>query len=248
MPKGNLKAIKRDVKEKRKEFIPAVLYGKGIENEVLWVDEKEFSKAYQLSGGSTLIDVVVDGDKDKRSVLIYDVQVHPVTEDFVHIDFFQVDMKEEIETDIELVFKGVAPAVKELGGTFVKSIDKLPVRCLPGDLVGSIDVDISVIEDFDIYIHVKDLNIPKGLEVTLGENVVVALTTAPRTEEEMEKLDEEIDADISQIEGMEEKTEEGESEGEGEGEGEGKSESEGESSDDQPETDQQVKKDDKKKK
>ncbi len=234
MAKGNLKAEKRELKEKRDGFVPAVLYGQKVENQNLWVDEKEFTKAYKVAGGSTLVNITM-GD-DERSVLIYDVQVHPVTGDFVHIDFFQVDMKKEIETDIELVFVGIAPAVKELGGTFVKSISKLPIRCLPGDLVNNIEVDISTIEAFDDYIYVKDLNIPKGIEVTLEDEVVIALATAPRTAEEMEALDEEVDGDISQVEGMEEETEgeEGES-----GDGE-------KADDNPPEADQQAGKTDKK--
>jgi large subunit ribosomal protein L25 len=202
MVKGNLKAEKRELKEKRSDFVPAILYGQKVENQNLWVDEKDFTKAYKIAGGSTLVDITI-GD-DKRSVLIYDVQVHPVTGSFVHIDFFQVDMKKEIETDIELVFIGIAPAVKELGGTFVKSVSKLPIRCLPGNLVNNIEVDISVIETFDDYIYVKDLNIPKGIEVTLEDKIVIALATAPRTAAEMEALDEEVDGDITQVEGMEE--------------------------------------------
>ncbi len=205
MSKGNLKAEKRELKEKKDGFVPAVLYGQNVENEHLWINAREFTKAYKLAGGSTLVDVTI-GD-DKRSVLIYDVQVHPVTGDFVHIDFFQVDMKKEIETDVELIFVGVAPAIKELGGTFVKSISKLPIKCLPGALVNNIEVDISSIETFDDYIHIKDLNIPEGIQVTLEDDVVIALATAPRTQAEMDKLDEEVDGDISQVEGMEEAVE-----------------------------------------
>jgi large subunit ribosomal protein L25 len=206
MTKGSLKAEKRKLKEKKEGLIPAVLYGRGIDNENLWVNDKEFTKAYKIAGGSTLVDVEIGSDK--RSVLISDVQVHPLTGDFVHIDFFQVDMKKEIETDIDLVFEGISPAVKELGGTFVKSISKLPVRCLPGALVNHINVNISSIETFDDYIYVKDLKIPEGIDVTLEDDVVIALATAPRTAAEMEKLDEDVDGDISQVEGMEEKTEE----------------------------------------
>ena len=213
MAKGNLKTEKRELKEDKDGSIPAVLYGQGVKNEHLWVDVKEFTKAYAIAGGSTLVNISVG--EDERAVLIYDVQIHPVTSDFVHIDFFQVDMKKEIETDIDLIFVGIAPAVKELGGTFVKSISKLPIRCLPSDLVKNIEVNISSIETFDDCIYVKDLNIPKGLEVTLEDNVVIALTTAPRTAEEMEALDEEIDADISQVEGMEDETGEGEESGDG---------------------------------
>jgi len=199
MSKSSLKVIKRDLKKKEEEQIPAVLYGRGVKNKNLWVDKKEFIKIYKMVGGSTLIDILFEEDKDKRSVLVYDVQVHPLTGDFVHIDFFQVDMNEKIETDIELVFGGISLAVKELGGTLVKSLDKLTVRCLPGDLVNHIKVDISIIKSFDDYIHIKDLEIPKGIEVTLEKSIVVALVTPPRTNAEMEKLKNIHDGDISKV-------------------------------------------------
>ncbi len=211
MSKIVLEAESRKLKETKEGKIPAVLYGRGIDNKNLWVDKKEFIKVFREVGESTLMDLHFG--KEKRSVLIHDVQVHPISGDFLHIDFYQVKMDEKIETDIELVFNGIAPAVKELGGTFVKSLDKLPIRCLPGDLIGHIDVDISSLKTFEDHIYVKDLNIPEAIEVLIDEETVVALVTPPRSQAEMDKLDEEVEGDISQVEGMEEKTEEAEESG-----------------------------------
>jgi large subunit ribosomal protein L25 len=211
MSKMNLQASLRELKEKRDGKIPAILYGKGIENKTLWVDAKDFIKVYREVGESTLLDLSVEKD-GKQSVLIHDIQTHPLTGEIIHIDFYQVKMDEKIETDIELVFVGVAPAVKELGGTFVKSLDKLPIRALPGDLVGQIEVDISGLATFDDHIYVKDLNIPEGIEPLIEEDTVVALVTPPRSQAEMDKLDEEVDGDISQVEGMEDKDGVGEGE------------------------------------
>lgn len=214
MSKNILEAEARELKEKKEDKIPAVLYGRGIKNENLWVDAKEFIKVFREVGESTLVDLQF-GD-EKRSVLIHDVQRHPLTGDFLHIDFYQVRMDEKIETDVEIVFIGVAPAVKELGGTFVKSLDKLPIRCLPGDLISHIDADISSLATFEDHIYVKDLKIPEAIEVLIDEETVVALVTPPRSQAEMDKLDEEVEGDISQVEGMEEKEEgeEGETKGE----------------------------------
>lgn len=214
MSKINLKAASRELKEKKEGKIPAILYGRGVENEIIWVDNKQFVKAYQQAGESTLLDLFLSDD-DKRSVLIHDIQIHPVTGEVIHVDFYQVKMDEKIETDIELVFGGIAPAVKELGGTFVKSLDKLPIRALPGDLVGHIDVDTSSLVTFEDHIYVKDLDVPEGIEPLVEEDTVVALVTPPRSQAEMDKLDEEVEGDISQVEGMEEETEEG-AEGEAE--------------------------------
>jgi large subunit ribosomal protein L25 len=208
MSKINLKAVSRKLKEKKDGKIPAVLYGRGIENEILWVDGKKLIKAYQQAGESTLLNLSL-GDDDKRSVLIHDIQIHPVAGNITHVDFYQVKMDEKIETDIELIFSGIAPAVKELGGTFVKSLDKLPIRALPGDLVSHIDVDISSLITFEDHIYVKDLNIPDGIESLVEGDTVVSLVTPPRSQAEMDKLDEEVEGDISQVEGMEEEAGEG---------------------------------------
>ena len=220
MSKINLKAVSRKLKEKKEGKIPAILYGRGIDNETLWVDNKEFLKVYRKAGESTLVNLSL-ADDGERAVLIHDIQVHPITGNVIHVDFYQVKMDEKIETDIELVFNGIAPAVKELGGTFVKSLDKLPIRALPGDLVGHIDVDISSLVTFEDHIYVKDLNIPEGIEPLVEEDTVVALVTPPRSQAEMDKLNEEVEGDISQVEGMEEKEEEG-----AEGESEDKKETE----------------------
>ncbi len=203
MSKIKLNATNRKLKEKREGQIPAVLYGKGVENENLWVDSKEFIKVYREAGESTLIDLSINKNQS-RSVLIHDVQRHPLMDDILHIDFYQVKMDEKIETEIELNFTGVSPAVKEMGGTFVKNLDKIPIRALPGDLVSSITVDISVITDFDKYIHVKELKIPEEIEVLIEEDTVIALVSPPKTKAEIEKLDEEVDMDISQVEGISE--------------------------------------------
>ena len=206
MSKSVLEAEVRKLKEVKDDKIPAVLYGRGVENENLWVDRKSFIKVFKEAGESTLVNLKFG--EELRSVLIHDSQVHPITGDFLHIDFYQVRMDEKIETDIELLFKGIAPAVKELGGTFVKSLDKLPIRCLPGDLIGHVDIDIASLKTFEDHIYVKDLSIPDAIEVLIDEDTVVALVTPPRTQAEMDKLDEEVEGDISQVEGMEEKTEE----------------------------------------
>ncbi len=225
MSKSVLETEVRQLKEVKNDEIPAVLYGRGIKNENLWVNKKKFAKVFKEAGESTLVNLKFG--EELRSVLIHDIQLHPITGDFLHIDFYQVRMDEKIETDIELLFKGIAPAVKELGGTFVKSLDKLPIKCLPGNLIGHVDVDISLLKTFEDHIYVKDLGIPDTIEVLIEEDTVVALVTPPRTQAEMDKLDEEVEGDISQVEGMEEKVEEGEENGDDK-KGEGAKPGEGE--------------------
>jgi large subunit ribosomal protein L25 len=123
-------------------------------------------------------------------------------------------MDEKIKTEVELVFVGDSPAVKELSGVLVKNMDKVEIECLPADLPSSIEVDISPMKTFDDYIYVKDLKIGKGVEIELDLETVVALVSPPRSEEELKGLEEKVESDVTTVEGMvkEEPAEAGEKE------------------------------------
>ena len=181
----------RNKGEKKEGMVPAVLYGRGIENKILWVEENNFIKMEREAGRSVLIDLEIDGEK--RKVLIHDFQKHPLTNRFIHIDFYQVKMDEEIEANVEVVFVGEAPAVKELGGVLLKTVDEVLVRCLPADLPKEIKVDLSTLKTFDDRIFVKDLNISDKVKIDLDGETVVASVAMPRSEEELSQLDETVE-------------------------------------------------------
>lgn len=179
-----LKAEKREKNEKlAADFIPAVLYGKGIENQSLKVKKVDFEKAFNGAGESNLIDLDLGNGSVK--VLVKDLQRDVLKYTFTHVDFYQVNMKEKIVTEIPLHFTGEAKAVKELGGMLMKEINALEVECLPSDLVDHIDIDISVLKTFDDVITIGDLVLPKGfvLEHNNAEDVV-AVVVEPKAQVE----------------------------------------------------------------
>lgn len=211
MEKIKLAAKKREKTQKRMDFpkfVPAILYGKGMDSVMLWVDNKQFTRTLDEAGESTIIDLDVDGIKEPHKVLVYDVQNDPISDAYTHIDFFRVKMDEEIETEVELEFIGESPAVKEKGGVLVRNIDSIEVRCLPGDLPGSFTIDISTLKTFDDYIYVKDIQVSDKVKIDLDGETVIALVAPPRSEEELEELESEVDADISGVEGIKEEAEE----------------------------------------
>lgn len=195
------KRTKKDKKDLRAENVPAILYGKGIENEQLWVNKKIFDKVYDEAGESTILKLALEGNGE-RNVVIKDVQNDILSGQPIHVDFYQVRMDEEIEAEVELVFVGESPAVKELGGVLVKNMDAVEIKCLPGDLLSKIEVDISRIKTFDDYIYIKDLDIPGKVEVLVDAETVVAMVSAPRTEEEMAELETEVKEDVTKVEGV----------------------------------------------
>lgn len=207
MSKIVLKAEVRDVigkkvKARRAEgLFPAVVYGHKIDARNLWISLLDFTKIYREAGESTIIELQVDGEKSVN-VLVHDIQLDPLSGRFIHADLFQVRMDEEIEAHIPLEFVGEAPAVKALGGMLLKSVDEIPVSCLPADLPHSITVDISVLATFDDHIKVGDLKVSSKVKVMIDEETVIAGVTPPRTEAEMADLEAKVEADVSKVEGV----------------------------------------------
>jgi large subunit ribosomal protein L25 len=201
-----LKAEEREitgkkVKNLRKEdLIPAVLYGHKVKPQNLSVKFLDFKRAFDKAGESSLIELEI-GDK-KANVLVHDLQKEPISGKFSHIDFFQVNMKEEVETEIPLEFVGESGAVKELGGILVKSLDAILIKCLPANLPENFEVDLSALKTFDDAITVKDLKIPENVEVLADPETTIASVQEPRTQEELESLETKVEEDVTKVEGV----------------------------------------------
>lgn len=181
--------------------IPAVVYGHKVKNVLLDLDEKDFQKVFKQAGESSLIELNVEGDKEKHAVLVHEIQKNPVTGRVIHIDFFQVSLTEEVEVKIPLVFEGESLAVKDLGGTLVKNISELEVKALAQNLPHEIKVSISGLNTFEDHILVKDLKLPQGVKTTLNpDEIVVSVAQPAKVEEELAKEIEEKVEDVEKVE------------------------------------------------
>jgi len=168
--------------------VPAVVYGHGVASRPVEVDYKLFEKVLDKAGESTLVDLSVDGAAPVK-VLIQDVQRDPLKDTITHVDLRQVKMTEKLEVDIEINFIGEAPAVKESGAILVRSMSIISARCLPGDLVHAIDVDLTGLKAIGDIIKVKDLKAPKGIEFLAHPNEVIAVVNEPISEAELKELE-----------------------------------------------------------
>lgn len=196
---------KKHVRQLREQgIIPAVVYGHGAENRNVQVKLQDLERVYKNAGENTLIELAVDG-KDTIPVLIHDVSHDAITDYIQHVDFYAVNMKEKIHAEVVLHFVGIAPAVKELGGTLVKSKDYIAVKCLPEDLISEQEIDISVLKTFEDSIYVKDVSFPNTIEVLDDDEEVLASVAPPRTEEELAELNQAVSEDISKVEGVADK-------------------------------------------
>jgi large subunit ribosomal protein L25 len=171
-------------------LIPAVVYGPDIKPFSVAMPYQVFVSLYDKAGDSSIIDLSVEGSSEPTKVLVQDVQYDPVSGRVTHIDFRQINMKKEMTAPVEIVFVGEANAVKSLGGTLVKALSTLNVKCLPQDLVGQIEVDISPLKTFSDTIRIGDISIPAGITVTDSPETTIAKVLAPLTEDQLKAMEE----------------------------------------------------------
>ena len=181
-------AEKRDILGKKvktlrsKGFLPAVVYGGGKDAEPIAVKEVDFMKLWKSVGESTVVELDI-GDK-KKNVLIHEVDLDPIKDKPIHVDFYAVDMTKKIHVDVALEFIGESEAVKT-GGILVKVLHSLKVEALPKDLPHSMAVDISALKNIGDAILIKDINIPANVVVLDNPEETIALVEEPRKAEEV---------------------------------------------------------------
>jgi large subunit ribosomal protein L25 len=184
---------KASKKLRAEELVPAVLYGAKEASQNLTVNLKEFSKVWHDAGESTVVTLKgINGDKD---VLIQNVDVDPIYSQPIHVDLYVVRKDVAVEVDVELIFTGVAPAEKELGGSLIKVMHEMAVSALPKDLPHQVEVDISSLKTFDDQIRVIDIALPTGVTAVTEAEEVVALVQAAKEEES-----EETSGDVATVE------------------------------------------------
>lgn len=203
MDRLNLKAEERallgkKVKSLRKEgFLPAHVFGKGLDTEHVTVNLKEFSKVYDAAGATGLVDLKIGAEK-VRPVMVRGVQYNPVSGNPVHIDFYQVNLNQKVRVPVPIELIGEEPESVHLGESIVlQTLNEVEVEALPTDLIEKIEVDISTLKNIDDAVTVGNLNYDREkltIEID-SEEVVVKL--APAVTAEMEQLLEEQAADVA---------------------------------------------------
>ena len=162
--------------------LPGVIYGDGEEATAIQIDMHDFEQMLHHHASETmLVEVAIEGAGDVTA-LVKDVQHHPVTGDLLHADFQKVDANKPIQVEIALAIVGEAAGVKA-GGTLEVVMHALAVECLPGDLVESIEVEVSEMEIGDV-LHVSDIQLDSKLKLLSDPEAIVVSVAEPRAEEE----------------------------------------------------------------
>ena len=199
---------------RREGFVPGVVFGKGEGSTSVQLDAKAFEVLYRAAGRTSIVKLTLPGERAAKSAFIKSVQRNPISGQAIHVDFYVVNLTQEMESEIPLVFTGEPPAVEETGGTLLTSLNAIRVKALPADIPHQIDVNVSTLVNLDVAIHVRDLSLNRDAVTVLTDpDELVAKVVPPRVEEEPE-----VEAVAEGEEGAEGEAAEGEGEAAAEGE------------------------------
>ena len=147
---------KNDARRLRQSgLIPAVVYGAGQDSQPVAVDPKQIRRILNSEQGhNSIFDLSLDGNTAK--VMIVDWQYEPIKSALLHVDLKRIAMDKVLRVSVPITVKGEAPGVKVQGGILEQVLREVEVECLPADIPGHIDADISNL-NFGDSIRVADL-------------------------------------------------------------------------------------------
>ncbi len=206
-------------------LIPAVVYKAGEKTVNLKVSHQALLKALHTEAGeNAIINLKLSDDKkspakksssthksstDKKTktVIIKEIQYHPVKGNILHIDFNQISLTEKLTVDVPVEVKGESQGVKE-GGVLEHILWELKVECLPTKIPERIETDVTDLKIGDS-IYVKDLKVPEDIKI-LADPEAIVISVKPPT---VEKVEEEVvEEEITEPEVITEKKKEEEPE------------------------------------
>lgn len=168
--------------------LPGVVYGAGKDPVSIEVNAHDFEQIlHHHTSESLIIAISLEGEGD-LSVLVKEVQHHPVTSDLLHVDFMRVEANKPIHVDIAIELVGESKGVKA-GGILDQVMHAISVECLPGDLVENFEVNVSALE-IGQSLHVSDLTLGAKYKLLVDDEAIVAAVSGPQAEEEEEAEEE----------------------------------------------------------
>ena len=160
--------------------IPGVLYGHGETPMAVQVDSRHFLTAMRAhKGGNAIINLNLGSGE--YTALVRDVQYDPVSRAVLHLDFQHISLTEKVTVEVPIHLIGIAIGVKDFGGILEHNVRALEVRCLPTQIPGSLDADVTALNIGDT-LHVRDLK-AEGVEILAEADMTIATIVAPTVEE-----------------------------------------------------------------
>jgi large subunit ribosomal protein L25 len=171
--------------------VPAILYGRDTDSVMLSIGANDMETVMKEgSVGQSIFNLAIDGGKNTRAAMIKELQTDPLSQNLMHIDFYEVSMDRKLKVNVPVTTTGKSVGV-ELGGMLQIIRRELEVFCLPNAIPQEITIDIT---DLDIgnSVHVEDITLEGDVEIPHDVNFTVLTVLSPKAAE-AEEVEEEIE-------------------------------------------------------
>ena len=166
--------------------IPGICYGKHDAPVAVSLEASALRRLLAASdaGLNTIISITGGGDLSGKQVLVRELQRDPVRGDYLHADFYTVDVTQTVDISVPIHIIGKATGVEFGGGVLDQALRELDLTCLPLAIPKEIVVDVTAIE-LGQSLHVRDIALPEGVELRSdGDLSVLSVVAASKAEEE----------------------------------------------------------------
>ncbi|MDE0399372.1 MAG: 50S ribosomal protein L25 [Candidatus Poribacteria bacterium] len=175
---------------RRKGGVPAVLYGRAQDTVSIQLNARTFNQFLRTYGENVVINMVI-GDAESETVVIKEIQRHPVEKHtLVHADFIRISLDEPVTSAVPVVLEGNPPGVQE-GGVLEFPLRHVSLHCLPMRTPTDISIDVGELDIGDS-IYISDLSLDEDIEILDEPQRIIATVSQPRVqlEEETPELEE----------------------------------------------------------
>ncbi|NVL90396.1 MAG: 50S ribosomal protein L25/general stress protein Ctc [Desulfobacterales bacterium] len=185
---------------RRQGLIPAVLYGPKRESIPLTLSSLDLDKIYKDSGTEQVILklIIKNGGTKNATAMVKEVQTSPVTDRYLHIDFYEISLYEEVVVNVPVAVTGKSKGV-ERGGLLQVVRHELEISCLPADMPDKIEVDVTGLDIGDS-VHIGDIELGDKIRLLAAPGLTVLTVVAPTVEEEEEEEVPEEEAEEEAVE------------------------------------------------
>ena len=175
-------------------MLPAVLYGgkAGVAQAIKMAPKPLLEVLHSESGINTLLGLSVDGGGASQ-VLVKDYQVDPVSNELLHVDFYQPPLDRPITVSVPIALSGEAAGVKQQGGLVDFVQRDVQVECLPTEIPEHLEVDVSPLM-IGQGVRLRELLEGVTWKPVSDPDTLLVHVVAPKVEAESEEAEEEEEA------------------------------------------------------
>ena len=156
--------------------LPAIAYGPASATRLLALTPKDFLLSRRHFGPSHIYEVA--GDQVGRfKALIKRIDVDPISQQPVHVDFYEVDMARPLRVEVPIELAGKPVGLID-GGLLSQVKRSVTILALPGEVPARLLVDVTPLKVGDS-LHLSDVQLPAGVRLTAHDNDAVALLVEP---------------------------------------------------------------------